>query len=74
MNAALPPNAARRSSISASSASSPATVPAMAYCEPLRLKLAISRNSPVRSATPSTNAATSSSAMPSWDGRIAASR
>ena len=40
-----------------------ATVPAIAYCEPRRLKLTISRNSPVRSAIPATKAVTSSSSQ-----------
>ena len=46
MNAGLPPARSRRSSTAASSASRPATVPAMAYCEPRRLKLTIWMNSP----------------------------
>ncbi len=45
----LPPEISRRRSTSSSSASRPWTVPAIAYCEPRRLKLTICRNSPVRS-------------------------
>ena len=57
MNDRLPPLISRRFSTSSSRASRPRTVPAMAYCEPRRLKLTISRNSPVRSAISATNAA-----------------
>ncbi|CAG7336436.1 hypothetical protein PICSAR65_03600 [Mycobacterium avium subsp. paratuberculosis] len=74
MNERLPPVISRRRSTSSSSASSPRTVPAIAYCEPRRLKFTISRNSPVRSAIPATNAGTSSSGRSICDGRIAASR
>ena len=56
MNDRLPPVISRRRSTSSSSASRPRTVPAIAYCEPRRLKFTICRNSPVRSAISSTNA------------------
>ena len=46
MNDLLPPVISRRRSTSSSSASRPRTVPAIAYCEPRRLKLTICRNSP----------------------------
>ena len=41
MNDRLPPQISRRRSTSSSSASRPRTVPAMAYCEPRRLKFTI---------------------------------
>ncbi|CKN72756.1 Uncharacterised protein [Mycobacterium tuberculosis] len=74
MTARRPPVSSRRRSTSASSASRPRTVPAIAYCEPRRLKFTISRNSPVLSAIPATNAGTSASSRSIWDGRMAASR
>ena len=54
MNDRLPPLISRRRSTSSSSASRPRTVPAIAYCEPRRLKFTICRNSPVRSAISAT--------------------
>ncbi len=74
MNDRLPPLISRRRSTSSSSSSRPRTVPAIAYCEPRRLKFTICRNSPVRSAISSTKAGTSSSSRSICDGRIAASR
>ena len=74
MKERLPPVISRRRSTSFSSSSSPRTVPAIAYCEPRRLKFTISRNSPVRSAISLTNAVTSSSGRSIWEGRIAANR
>ena len=74
MNDRLPPVISRRRSTSSSSASSPRTVPAMAYCEPRRLKFTICRNSPVRSEISATKSFTSASSRSICDGRIAASR
>ncbi|SIF47347.1 Uncharacterised protein [Mycobacteroides abscessus subsp. abscessus] len=74
MNERRPPNSSRRLSTSASSSSRPRTVPAIAYCEPRKLKFTICRNSPLRSAISATNASTSASSRPICDGRIAARR
>jgi hypothetical protein len=74
MNERLPPVISRRRSTSSSSASRPRTVPAIAYCDPRRLKLTISRNSPVFAAMSATNPGTSSSGRSICDGRMAASR
>lgn len=74
MKARLPPNSATRRTISVSSASSPRTVPAMAYWEPRRFRFTTSRYSPAWSAISATKPVTSASASPNWLGRIAAMR